>query len=105
MVGRCPLGLTAQITDKMAGLSPASLCLFFCFFFFFASCDAFQFILDGDGNQIRHQFSDTVNVKPFQTSTCIGLHDIVRPIVLWPEVIMMIYGMQKCDKLILNKRE
>ena len=97
------MGLTAQITDKMAGLSPASLCLFVSLFFF-ASCDAVQFILDGYGNQIRHQFSDTVYVKPFQTSTCIGLHDIVRPIVLWPEVIMMIYGMQKCDKLILNKR-
>ena len=26
----------------------------------FASCDAFQFILDGDGNQIRHQLSDTI---------------------------------------------
>lgn len=26
----------------------------------FASCDAFQFILDDDGNQIRHQLSDTI---------------------------------------------
>ena len=51
----------------------------------FASCDAFQFILDGDGNQIWHQLSDTIYMKPFQTSTCIGIHDSVRPIMLWPE--------------------
>ena len=51
----------------------------------FAICDTFQYILDDDGHQMRHQLSDTIYVKPFHTCTCIGLHDIVRPIMLWLE--------------------
>ena len=51
----------------------------------FAICDAFQYILDSDGHPLRHQLSDTIYVKPFQTCTCIGLNDIVWPIMLWLE--------------------
>ncbi|XP_078355504.1 uncharacterized protein LOC144658540 [Oculina patagonica] len=51
----------------------------------FAICDAYQYILDDDGHPLRHQLSDTIYVKPFQTCTCIGLNDIVRPIMLWLE--------------------
>lgn len=51
----------------------------------FAICDAYQYILDNNGHQLRHQLSDTIYVKPFQTCTCISLSDIVRPIMLWLE--------------------
>lgn len=51
----------------------------------FAICDAYQYILDDEGRQLRHELSDTIYVRPFQTCTCIGLCDIVRPIMLWLE--------------------
>ena len=51
----------------------------------FVICDAYEYILDDEGCQLRHQLSDTIYVKPFQTCTCIGLFDIVRPIMLWLE--------------------
>ena len=44
-------------------------------------------ILNDDGCQLRHPLSDSkcIYVKPFETCTCIGLCDIVRPIMLWVE--------------------
>lgn len=51
----------------------------------FAICDAFQYIFDDDGHPLRHQLSDTIYVKSFQTCTCIALNDIVRPVMLWLE--------------------
>lgn len=51
----------------------------------FAICDTCQYFLDDEGCQLRHQLSDTIYARPFQTFTCIGLFDIVRPIMLWLE--------------------
>ena len=51
----------------------------------FAICDAYQYILNDESRPLRHQLSDTIYVRPFQTCTCIGLSDIVRPIMLWLE--------------------
>ena len=38
----------------------------------FAICDTFQYILGDDSHPLRHQLTDTIYVKPFQTCTCIG---------------------------------
>ena len=51
----------------------------------FAICDAFQYILDDNDHQMRHQLSDTIYVVFPHTCTCIGLYDIVLPIVFWLE--------------------
>lgn len=51
----------------------------------FAICDAYHYVLNDDGGQLMHPLGDTIYVKPFETCTCIGLCDIVRPIMLWVE--------------------
>lgn len=37
----------------------------------FAICDTYQYFLDDEGCQLRHQLSDTIYARPFQTFTCI----------------------------------
>ena len=47
--------------------------------------DTFQFITNSGGNVSRHPISDTVYIQPAHSSICVGLNDLRREIMLFPE--------------------
>ena len=47
--------------------------------------DTFQVIIGPDGAAARHPVSDTVFVQPAPSSICLGLKDLKREIMLYPE--------------------
>ena len=45
--------------------------------------DKYKFFFDGEGNELKHPFSDTAVVKPFETDFCTGTLEILRNVMLY----------------------
>ena len=48
--------------------------------------DTYQLAWNPAGGIMHHPVSDTPNVKPFESGTCLGLRDLQREIMLFPDV-------------------
>lgn len=48
--------------------------------------DTYQVVWNPAGGNMHHPLSDTPYVKPFESGTCLGLKDVQREIMLFPDV-------------------
>ena len=48
--------------------------------------DTFQLVWNPAGGILHHPLSDTPYIKPFESGTCLGLKDLQREIMLFPDV-------------------
>jgi len=46
--------------------------------------DSYKVKKDGANNELRHSFSDTCIVEPFETNACVHLKNVQRKIMLYP---------------------
>ena len=48
--------------------------------------DTYQLVWNPAGGVMHHSLSDTPYIKPFESGTCLGLKDLQREIMLFPDV-------------------